>query len=379
MLGSISDPASPDYPRGIFPSQALEEMVAHDAISADPSIDISSIQPASLDLRLGEFAWRVPASFLPGPGTTVEDRVRDFEMHRLDLSDGTVLERGCVYIIPLLERLNLPQHVSAFANPKSSTGRLDVFTRVISDRNRHFDLIDRGYSGPLYAEVSPRTFSISVRTGARLTQLRLRNGMSTVGATDLPDLHHEAPLLDRDLDPAETELHGGLGLHIDLSGNQPDRQIGWRARHHAGVIDLDQDDRYDPADYWEPLFARGNGLILNPGDFYILATCEAIAVPPDYAAEMVPYDTLVGEFRVHYAGFFDPGFGWSPNRSTVASRGVLEVRSHDVPFLLEHRQLVAHLRYERMAKRPKRIYGDGIGSHYQGQGLKLSRQFRKPS
>ena len=379
MPVSVPDPAYPDYPRGIFPSQALEEMVARGAISADPPIDTSSIQPASLDLRLGEFAWRVPASFLPGPGATVEDRVRDFQMHRLDLSDGAVLEHGCVYIIPLLERLKLPQHVSAFANPKSSTGRLDVFTRVISDRNRHFDLIDRGYNGPLYAEVSPRTFSVAVRTGSRLTQLRLRHGMSQVGATELPALHDEVPFLDRDLDPAETELHDGLGLHIDLSGNGSDRQSGWRARHHAGVIDLDGDDCHDPADSWEPLSARGDGLILNPGDFYILATREAVTVPPDYAAEMVPYDTLVGEFRVHYAGFFDPGFGWTPDGTAVASRGVLEVRSHDVPFLLEHRQLVAHLRYERMAMRPERLYGEGIGSHYQGQRLKLSRQFRKPS
>lgn len=362
-------------PTGIFPSQELRALIADGAVSAPQPIEDALIQPASIDLRLGEFAWRVQASFLPGPDATVEQKVRAFEMHRIDLTGGAVLEKGCVYIVPLLESLDLPADISAFANPKSSTGRLDIFTRVISDGGTRFDLIRRGYRGPLYAEVSPKTFSIAVRTGSRLTQLRLRRGRAEVGPDDLLALHDVARLIDGEIDRAEVLEHKSLSLRLDLGGGGI---VGWRARHHTGIVDVDRPDHYDPADFWEPVAARHGGIILNPDDFYILATREAVTVPPDYAAEMVAYDTLVGEFRVHYAGFFDPGFGWSADDREVGSRGVLEVRSHDVPFLLEHEQVIGRLRYERLTARPEKIYGAGIGSHYQGQGLKLAKQFRTP-
>lgn len=366
-------------PTGIFPSQALRVLIADGAVTASQPISDDLIQPASIDLRLGEFAWRVQASFLPGPDATVEDKVRAFEMHRIDLTGGAVLEKGCVYIVPLMEALKLPADISAFANPKSSTGRLDIFTRVISDRGTRFDLIRPGYTGPLYAEVSPKTFSIAVRTGSRLTQLRLRCGRAEVGPEDLLRLHDETGLIDVPFDRAEVMEHKSLSLRLDLGGQETDGVVGWRARHHAGIVDIDRPAQYDPADYWEPVTARHGGIILNPDDFYILATREAVTVPPDYAAEMVAYDTLVGEFRVHYAGFFDPGFGWDPNDRTTGSRGVLEVRSHDVPFLLEHEQVIGRLRYERLTDRPEKIYGAGIGSHYQGQGLKLAKQFKAPA
>ena len=368
-------PAVGESPVGIFPAQELRALIDAGAVAAAAPIGDDLVQPASIDLRLGDYAWRVQASFLPGPDAAVEDKVRAFEMHRIELTDGAVLEKGCVYIVPLLESLDLPDDISAFANPKSSTGRLDVFTRVISDRGTRFDLIRRGYTGPLYAEVSPKTFSIAVRTGSRLTQLRLRRGRAEVGPEDLLALHDEARLIDSDIDRAEVMEHRSLSLHLDLDGGA-DGIVGWRARHHTGIVDVDRPDHYDPADFWEPVAARRGGIILNPDDFYILATREAITVPPDYAAEMVAYDTLVGEFRVHYAGFFDPGFGWSADDRDAGSRGVLEVRSHDVPFLLEHRQVIGRLRYERLTARPGKIYGAGIGSHYQGQGLKLAKQFR---
>ncbi len=363
-------------PTGIFPSQDLHALITGGAVSANGAIGDDLVQPASIDLRLGEFAWRVQASFLPGPDATVEEKVRAFEMHRIDLTGGAVLEKGCVYIVPLQERLALPDDVSAFANPKSSTGRLDVFTRVISDGGTRFDLVRRGYVGPLYAEVSPKTFSIAVRTGSRLTQLRLRRGRARVGSEDLLALHDAARLVDVHIDRTEVAEHKSLTLRLDLGG---DGIVGWRARRHAGIVDVDKPDHYDPADFWEPVTARRGGIILNPDDFYILATREAVTVPPNYAAEMVAYDTLVGEFRVHYAGFFDPGFGWSPDNRDVGSRGVLEVRSHDVPFLLEHEQVIGRLRYEHLTARPEKIYGTGIGSHYQGQGLKLAKQFRAVS
>ena len=372
-LQAVETPAT-----GIFPTQTLRELIEEGAIKTTQPITPDLVQPASIDLRLGEFAWRVQASFLAGPEATVEEKVRAFEMHRIDLTGGAVLEKGCVYIVPLLESLDLPDDVSAFANPKSSTGRLDIFTRVISDRGTRFDLIRAGYAGPLYAEVSPKTFSIAVQTGSRLTQLRLRRGRSEVAPDDLLRLHEESQLIDGSVDPIEIAEHQSLSLRLDLAGDDMNGVVGWRARHHAGVIDVDKPDNYDPADFWEPVSARGGGIILNPDDFYILATREAVTVPPDYAAEMVAYDTLVGEFRVHYAGFFDPGFGWDPKNVAVGSRGVLEVRSHDVPFLLEHEQVIGRLRYERLTARPEKIYGSGIGSHYQGQGLKLAKQFKIP-
>jgi len=378
----MSQPAtivSPDTAAtGIFPSQTLRGLVADGAVTATSPITDDLIQPASIDLRLGDFAWRVQASFLPGPDATVEDKVRAFEMHKIDLTHGAVLEKGCVYIVPLQESLDLPDDISAFANPKSSTGRLDIFTRVISDRGTRFDLIRPGYTGPIYAEVSPKTFSIAVRTGSRLTQLRLRRGRAEVAPEDLLQLHDDVGLIDKSFDRAEVLEHKSLSLRLDLGPDAPGGIVGWRARHHTGIVDVDRPDNYDPADFWEPVAARHGGIILNPDDFYILATREAVTVPPDYAAEMVAYDTLVGEFRVHYAGFFDPGFGWHPDDRSIGSRGVLEVRSHDVPFLLEHEQVIGRLRYERLIARPEKIYGTGIGSHYQGQGLKLAKQFKTP-
>jgi len=361
---------------GIFPSQAIAALLRAGEVSGTEPVGPDQIQPASLDLRLGPVAYRVQASFLPGPEATVEDKIREFEMHQIDLSNGAVLEKGCVYIVPLAERLALADRISAFANPKSSTGRLDIFTRLISDRSNRFDLVRRGYAGPLYAEVSPRTFSVLVREGSRLNQLRFRRGTATVSPEALWRLHEDVQLVDVEVDRQEVREHVSISVRLDLRGDARTGLVGYRAKKHAAVVDLERVAHYDPADFWEPIVARGfKGIILNPDDFYILATREAITVPPDHAAEMVAYDTLVGEFRVHYAGFFDPGFGWEPG-GRGGSKAVLEVRSHDVPFLIEHDQLVGRLRYERLTDRPDRLYGPAIGSSYQGQGLMLAKQFR---
>lgn len=368
-------------PTGIFPSQAIRSLIDQGAISASAPIGDDLVQPASLDLRLGPTAYRVQASFLPGPDATVERKISQFRMHQVDLSKGAVLEKDCVYVVPLIESLALPEGVSAFANPKSSTGRLDIFTRVITDHGTRFDLIRAGYDGPLYAEVSPRAFSIFVREGATLTQLRVRRGQDAIDADALWRLHEEFGLVDAELDETELREHASISLKLDLGGDARSGLMGYRARKHTAVVDLEKIDHYDPNDFWDPILANKQGIILNPDDFYILATREAITVPPDHAAEMVAYDTLVGEFRVHYAGFFDPGFGYDPNAKSGGksggSRGVLEVRSHDVPFLLEHEQIVGRLRYERLTAVPDRLYGADIGSSYQGQGLKLAKQFRK--
>lgn len=328
---------------GILPCQSIEALIAGGAIAAATPFAADQVQPASLDLRLGAKAWRVRASFLPGAGRKVADRIKSVAMHVLDLEAGAVLERGCVYIAEVQERLRLPAGVCARANPKSSTGRVDVFVRLLTDDGQAFDDVAEGYTGPLYLEIAPQTFSVLVRSGTRLNQLRLKAG-----------------------DPPRLALKS---VGVDLKQNL----AGFRARRHAGVVDLDREDAADPRDFWEPLEPRHGELLLDPGEFYILASKEDVEIPVDQAAEMTPIDPAVGEFRVHYAGFFDPGFG-TDEAHGKGSKGVLEVRSH-TPFLLEDGQTVARLVYEPLTERPNRLYGEG-GSHYQNQGLKLSKHFK---
>ena len=354
---------------GVLPSQTLRAMIDDAQITATPAILDAQIQPASIDLRLGTVAYRVRASFLTGHGAKVTDRLAEFEMHRVDLTHGAVLEKGCVYVVPLMERLALPKDVQAVANAKSSTGRLDLLTRTITDGGVEFDRIPQGYTGPLYAEICPRSFSVLVRPGMRLNQIRFRAGQAVLSDGDLTALHADVGLVT-----GEALIDDGLGFSVDLRPATSDL-VGYRAKPHTGVIDLDLIGHYDPAEYWEEIRTLSGRIILDPGVFYILVSREAVHIPPDYAAEMAPYLAMVGEFRVHYAGFFDPGFGHSPAGGS-GSRGVLEVRCHEAPFVLEHGQVVGRLVYEHMATRPAQIYGAEIASNYQGQGLKLSKHFR---
>lgn len=334
---------------------------------SEPVLD-GQIQPASLDLRLGHKAWRVRASFLAGAENSVADRLDDFRMHEIDLTDGAVLEKGCVYVVPLMESLALPDTVNAVANAKSSTGRVDVFTRCITDRGIEFDRIERGYTGPLYAEISPRSFSVLVRPGMRLNQIRFRSGKAVLSDAELNALHADIGLVN-----GPAQIDAGLGFSVDLS--LPDGLVGYRAKPHTGLIDLDNIGFYEISDFWEPVYTTDKRIILDPGAFYILVSREAVTIPPDCAAEMAPYLAMVGEFRVHYAGFFDPGFGHA-SAGGKGSRGVLEVRCHEQPFALEHGQSVGRLVYERMAEVPELLYGSDLKSNYQGQGLKLSKHFK---
>ncbi|MCE8009274.1 2'-deoxycytidine 5'-triphosphate deaminase [Aestuariivita sp.] len=356
---------------GVCPNQQIEAMIDRGQITADPVVESAQIQPASLDLRLGDVAYRVRASFLAGDGQSVTDRLREFEMHRIDLSQGAVLEKGCVYLVPLMERLALPPGMTAVANAKSSTGRLDLLTRTIIDGGTEFDRIPEGYAGPLYAEICPRSFSVLVRPGMRLNQIRFRQGQSVLSDEDLRALHVRSRLVD-----GAAVIEQGLGFSVDLA-LPGDTLVGYRAKPHTGVIDLDRIGQYDPAEYWEEVHSSEGRIILDPGAFYILVSREAVHIPPEYAAEMAPYLAMVGEFRVHYAGFFDPGFGHDA-AGGAGSRGVLEVRCHEAPFVLEHGQVVGRLVYERMAEVPTQLYGREIASNYQGQGLKLSKHFRAP-
>jgi dCTP deaminase len=355
--------------QGVLSSQAIAGMVARGEITCNlPPVE-GQIQPASLDLRLGTKAWRVRASFLSGAEGTVAERLEAFKMHEIDLTDGAVLEKGCVYVVPLMESLALPAGVNAVANAKSSTGRLDLFTRCIVDHGIEFDRIEKGYTGPLYAEISPRSFSVLVRPGMRLNQIRFRDGQAVLSDDALAAMHESIGLVD-----GVAQIDGGLGFSVDLNGDK-NGLVGYRAKPHTGLIDLDLIGHYDPAEFWEPVVSKTGGIILDPGAFYILVSREAVHIPPDCAAEMAPYLAMVGEFRVHYAGFFDPGFGHSAAGGT-GSRGVLEVRCHEAPFALEHGQSVGRLVYEKMAEVPDVLYGADLKSNYQGQGLKLSKHFK---
>lgn len=334
---------------GVLADRELSELFANGAIKSQSPLDPDQIQPASLDLRLAFDAYRIRASFLPGGSRSVADVLQEpgTELHRIELTpQGAVLETGCVYLVPLQEGLRLPAGISGRANPKSSTGRIDVFTRVVTNRSKAFDDVPMSYSGPLWLEISPRTFPILVRPGDRLAQLRLRRGRSE-GATEKT-----------------------VSIDLEKPAGTP---VGWRAKRHGGLIDLRAIGKHEVHEFWEPLYARGGRLILDPEEFYILASRETVKVAPGKAAEMAPIAPELGEFRAHYAGFFDPGFGTNEG----GSRAVLEVRSRDVPFVLEHGQPVAKLVYEPMAAKPKELYG-GKMSNYQGQGLKLSKHFARP-
>ena len=373
---------------GILSSQEILDLINKSIIKSDQGIDKDTIQPASIDLRLGVNGWRVPASFLPGKGNKVSSRLKDLAMHEFSLVDGAVLECGCVYIVKLLESVSLTDDLAGIANPKSSTGRLDVFTRLIVDGAQEFEDVPAGYQGPLYAEISPRTFSVLVRTGSRLNQLRIRRGFSFTSDKEMEILQEHVGLVrnqdDRNL---PDKIKNGVPLSVDLIGEKG--LIGYKARKHSMLIDVDKPNFYKSEFFWEKITTEdlvyqtsysktdinSGGLILSPDAFYILASKEYVSVPSNYAAEMRAYDTKVGEFRAHYAGFFDPGFGLM-ELGASKTKAVLEVRSHDVPFLIEQGQTVCRLVYEPMANIPKHLYGESSGTNnYQAQGLKLAKHF----
>ena len=373
---------------GVLSGQEITELINKNIISSDHKINKDLIQPASIDLRLGLKAWRVPASFLPGKGNLVSERLKNFAMHEISLVDGAVLECGCVYIVKLLEHVSLTDDLNGVANPKSSTGRLDVFTRLIVDGAQEFEDVPTGYSGPLYVEISPRTFSILVRTGSRLNQLRIRRGYSVTTDKEMEILQKHVGLVRTEGDNnLPDKIKNGVPLSVDLMGEKG--LIGYKARKHSRLIDVDKPNFYKREFFWEKITTEdliyqtnfsengtsSSGLVLSPDAFYILASKEYVSVPSNYAAEMRAYDTKVGEFRAHYAGFFDPGFGLS-ELGASKTRAVLEVRSHDVPFLIEQEQTICRLVYEPMANVPNFLYGEAGGTNnYQAQGLKLSKHF----
>jgi dCTP deaminase len=377
LFGELPSAASGERTTGILPSQSIRELIAKGRIVGNRAITEEQIQPASLDLRLGDIAHRVQASFLPGPGGKVEARVKELRMARVDLTSAAVFEKGCVYIVPLLEELDLPRDISGKANPKSTTGRLDVFVRLITDDGVEFERVPPGYKGRLYAEIVSRTFTVAVRAGMRLNQLRFVRGNPVSSDSRIRRLDEEENLTYMDEEsPVKASVDRGLRITVNLEGASPDEVIAYKARKHAPAIELDRINYYAPEEFWEARKHGSNRLILEPGDFYILASKERVRVPPEFAAEMVPFDPSVGEFRIHYAGFFDPGFGYGSS-DIKGTRAVLEVRAHEVPFLIEHEQFVGRLTYMPLLAKPEKIYGLQIGSSYQQQALTLSKQFRR--
>jgi dCTP deaminase len=374
-LGAAAD-AEGARSTGILPSQHIRGLIQQRHLLASVDFEPDQIQPASVDLRLGPVAYRVRASFLPNR-TSVRQRIEELDSHEMDLTRPAVLERGGVYIVPLLESVSLPDLFWAKANPKSTTGRLDILTRLITDYGKQFDYVPIGYKGRLYLEIAPQTFSVMVRQGTRLSQLRFWRGTPLPSDTLLTRLHeNEGVVYVNDDEPADALISKGLWIHVDLSAANASGVIGYRAKGHSPVIDLARADFYPPENFWDPIFAtEGRFLILDPGEFYILGSQERLQIPPAVAAEMVGYEPKLGEFRVHYAGFFDPGFGYG-QPDMKGTPAVLEVRSLGVPYVLEDGQQVARLIFERLMAIPDRIYGAEIGSSYHLQGLSLSKQFR---
>ena len=363
---------------GVLPSQDIRELIKQGCILASEPIGEEQIQPASLDLRLGESVHRLQASFLPG-SAAVSEKLEALSMACLDLSTPVILERGCVYLARLLEELRLPAGVSASANPKSTTGRLDVFTRLITDGGAEFERVPEGYSGPLFAEIMPRTFPVVVRPGLSLSQVRFIRGRAQLSEMQTRGLNRREKLILDETRPVGARIRGGgVEISVSLRGEEPGDVIAYKGKNNTALIDMSKTDFYDATHFWDAIMERADGrLILNPGDFYILASRERVRVPKGHAAEMMPFDPSVGEFRIHYAGFFDPGFGYGDSNIT-GTRAVLEVRAHEIPFVIEHGQVVGRLVYSRVLDVPDKIYGKSIGSSYQRQELALSRQFRRP-
>jgi dCTP deaminase len=364
--------------QGVIPRQGIRALIDAQQVHADGGVPDTSLQPASLDLRLGDTAYRLRCSFLPG-SRAVRDKLREYQMGEIDLTRGAVLEQGRPYLIPLQEGLRLPAPVRGRANPRSSTGRLDIFTRLVTDHGQHFDEVPPGYAGELFLEVVPRSFTIKVRAGLTLNQLRFITGSPRLDDPSLKKAHLREPIVfpGPKVDPGERAwVSDGVFLSVDLSG-QGRRFVGYRARKSSALLDLEKQNAYEVDDFWERVQPNSFGrLILEPEEFYLLVSRERVRVPPALAAEMAAYDPTSGELRTHYAGFFDPGFGDVAGTEPPGTHAVLEVRAHDVSFALEHGQRLCKLTFEHMSERPEATYGAALGSRYQRQYLALGRQFK---
>ena len=349
-------------------------------ITADTALCDDQIQMASIDLSLKGPVYGMRASGLPRRGETVRSRIDASAKtgYTFNLTgEDKLLSRRQTYIIPLNEGLKLPPGFAARFSPKSSTGRVDVLARILADGIPHFDSVPaEGYRGPLYLEVTPLSCDILLRSGQSLMQMRLRQGDSLVSANDLVTLQAEKGIVwgkdGKPIAPEKLSLaEHGLYMHVDL-----DRDIvGFMARDPIlAELSFAKSDFYDPYDFWEPITRpKGGSIVLNPGRFYLLATKERVKVPSNICGDIAAYDASTGEFRTHYAGFFDPGFGGSKpeERGTV---GVMEVRGREIPFELQDNQPVCRMDFQWLDEVPNRLYG--AGNNYTGEQPSLGKFFR---
>jgi dCTP deaminase len=378
LFGQMSRPGRREP--GILPSQEIQELIDNGKIRSRSKISKDQIQPASIDLRLGNIAYRVRASFIPSRKFLISAKIRELQLDEIDLSQPALLEVGSVFIVPLIESLELPSDMRGKANPKSTTGRLDIFTRLMAEGSGRFEVVPKGYSGNLYVEIVPQTFPIIVQEGTKLNQIRFFRGEPERDDEQLRLLSRKGKLIYKENGDAPTEIviEDGLRISVDLQGSEQDNIVAYKAKRGCSPINLADVGAYDVGEFWEPIRALNpKNIVLNPNDFYLLASKQRVGVPPGYAAEMEQYDSSIGEFTVHYAGFFDPGFGYGTHGEIKGTKAVLEVRAHEVPILLEDGQEVGRMTYSKMADRPIELYGQNIGSSYQGQGLALSKQFKK--
>ena len=379
-MNKLLNSKTPELMTGVIPVQKLKSLIKNGAIRSGVPLRKDQFQPASLDLRIGKKAYRIRSSFLPQKGS-VRKKLKDLFMYEIDLSKNGILEKGNIYLIPLMEKLNLPDDIRGRTNPKSTTGRLDIFTRVITDYSHRFEDIDYGYRGELYLEVVTRSFTIKVEPGHCLNQLRLFRGDERLSDIELKSIYDKYSLLYNDSGKPskgkDVKISDGLFMSINLKGNHHGI-IGYKAKKNSSVIDIGKTGFYDEADYWEPIHTpKDDFLILEPEEFYIFSSKERVRVPIEYAAEMVEFDAGSGELRTHYAGFFDSGFGYGANGEIKGTKAVLEVRPHDVPFRIEDSQTFFKIKYERMIEPPETYYGMDIGSSYYNQELALSKQFKR--
>ena len=370
---------------GYLTNQSIELACHEGMIHSRVSLLASQFQPVSLDLRLGSHAYRIQSSFLP-ENDTVDTKLNEVKLYKIDLRDGGILEKGAIYLIPLLEELAFPEKFQGRTNPKSSTGRLDMFTRVIVDHGHRFDEIPNGYRGKMYLEVIPRSFPVRVREGLRLNQLRVFQGDPHLSDVQLKNHYKKTPILfgdgGRPVGVEKVKVDNGLFISLDLAGARKDRIVAYKAKTNSSVIDMSLNRHYHPMDFWEPITLtqiRNKRLILEPESFYIMMSKEKICIWPHLLAEMVAYEPNSGELRTHYAGFFDPGFGWHGGK-TLKNQGtsaVMEVRPHDVPFMVEDGQTFCRLKFESVIEKPTKVYGKKIKSNYHSQELALSKYFKE--
>lgn len=367
---------------GVLSYQIIKRYVTENKIYSKKKIEDWQIQPNTLDLRLGNIGYRVRTSFL-SVDSAVSKKIGDYVMYEINLAQGAILEKGCVYVIPLMESLNLPNDIYGKTNPKSSVGRLDVFTRVISDANYRYNAISEGYQGKLYVEISPISFTIKVKEGDSINQLRLLKGNNVrLSDSELKAWYRKMPLLYNEKGKAiplsKTIFSDGLHMRIDLKYSKKKRVIGFKSKKNSTVIEISKRNYYPIDHFWERLYSDNkSSLILQPEEFYIFASKERVVIPPGLCGEVIPYDPENGEMRVHYAGFFDSGFGHvRSQQGYVGAKAVLEIRPHDVPFLIEDGQIIFRMVFDKNNVRPDHLYGHGIKSSYQCQDLKLSKHFK---